>query len=359
MRSRFEKDLSNLSTLAKEEETGFELPEDVKKFEQVLDWHLNQAAQRQGTEAENQKEIYDIQKEKQVIMARLKTWLSCIDNPECVLEKEDGSRDVSYDSETNKFIYNLDGKRAEATFGEIMTDIDWGIIYFPNKSSVPRNLLKQYFVERTKNDLRQLLDKQIIISEVEGNVAIPQRKEAYIGYRQAVESGVVEKQAGFISETIVKNILKKTSYDGGADFKIVEGDIFEDIEHKVDFIIQHISRNRGVEVTPEDRKDIGIQFTINMGSLGKKAYQVKGARKHITPEWHIDDLVLVAFPLRITMELLQKWKDAGRPAGGPDKFLNKQLAEKLFRTLIKDVVSSDRVDEYWDRVGDYFPEKTD
>ncbi len=355
MRPRLERGLADFSELAKTESSG--APSEVGDFDKVLDWHLDKAARRQETSAESQRRIYEIQKEKQKIMDRLKDWLACLDDSLRDFEQEEGSRDAFYNETEKKFTYFTEiGEEREATFGEIITDIDWNVLYSLDKNTVPRNLLKQYFIQRTKNDLRQLLNQQIIISESQGEVAIPQRREAYLRYQEALETGRSKEQTGVIAETIVRNILKKISYDSDVDFEIVETDIFQDVEQKVDFIIHFTSKNRGVGVTAQkDKKDIGIQFTTNPEAVDKKRYQVEGAKRHITPEWHVDDLVLVVFPLGIARELVKRWQSDHRPAGGPDKYLNSGEAERLFKTLLNGLTSQDQIEKYWKNFANYFP----
>lgn len=361
MRPRFEKDLSSFNVLAKEESAGFDAPEDIEKFGQVLDWYLNQAAEKQGTSVEDQRRIYELQKQKQEIMFRLKEWLSCLDDANCDIEKEPGSRNAYYDAKKKVFIYDVqDNPEKEATFGEIMTDIDWGVLYALDKKTLPRNLFKQYLLQRTKNDLRQLLNKQIIISETRGSAARSKRREAYISYQEGLESGSRYEHGGCIAEDMVKNILRKFAYDSDVDFEIIETDIFQDIEQKIDFIIHFINKNRGVKVFDEDKlKDIGVQFTTNMSdeTLKHKEFQVGEAKKHITPEWHIDDLVLVVFPLKISNNLFRKWIESGRSAGGPDKYMNRRDAEKLFQSLMQNMISQDKIKDYWLQFKDYFSEK--
>lgn len=357
MRPRFEKDLSAYSHLAKQEGGGFENSEELANFEQVLTWHLNEAVQRQGTTVEVQNKIYEIQKKKQQIMKRLQDWLSCLDDSQCVFEKDKGSRDANFNPELNVFLYRTkSGEIKQATFGEIMTDLDWGVIYSLDKASTPRDIIKKYFLERTKHDLRELLDLQIIESESQGNLTIPERKEAYARYKLALESKKKDRQPGFISETIVKNILKKIAYDVGVDFEVVEGDIYQDVEQKIDFIIHHVNKNRGVEVQPDsDRTDIGIQFTINSRAISQKERQINTAKRHMTSEWHIDDLVLVFFPLVEASKLQTQWEQQGRPAGGPDKLIKRELAEKLFKTLMRNILPEDKADEDWQKFRHFFP----
>ncbi|MEK7463177.1 MAG: hypothetical protein AAB621_02345, partial [Patescibacteria group bacterium] len=133
MRPKFEKDLRSFSEVAKEELSSKEKEvkdEDLDRIIKVVSWHLEKAAEGQHTNTETQKEIYNIQKRKQEIMQRLKEQLACLDNPECYSEKEKNERSAEFDKKNNSFRYRNDrGEEQRATFGEIMTDSDWGVIY--------------------------------------------------------------------------------------------------------------------------------------------------------------------------------------------------------------------------------------
>lgn len=360
MRSNFEKDLSGFSTLAKEERKEFNMPEDVERFQRVLDRRLGQAAQLQGTSVENQRKIYEVQKEKQKIMTRLKNSLACLDDPECQFEKEEGVRMASYDRTKRTFVYKPEnGQRQEATFGEIVTDLDWDVRYHLDKNTVPRNLLKEYLIERAKSSLNKLLDSQIIESEIYGNTAVPGRKKAYQAYKEDVESGVQSERSGFIAEKVVKNMLRKMVYDGGADFKVIEADVFQDVEQKIDFIIRLVDKKRGVKVTADEtRKDVGIQFTLNYQARRHKEAQIKKSKQNMSAaKGSIDDIVLVAFPSNFARAIVEEWKKSGCPAGGPDKFLYRRTAGKLFRSLMKNLLPDDQINQYWQEFREYFQEE--
>lgn len=364
MKQGFEKDLQGFSSIAKEEQGGFRVSKDVEKFQHVLDWYLKKATERQRTYPGYQERIYELQKEKQDIMSRLDNWLSCIDNPECKPEQEDNTRKTTYDSQKGLFGYILeDGRELEATFGEIMTDMEWGILYSLDKESVPRDMLKKYLVERTKHDLKKLLDSQIITSET-GRMDIKDKwiSDTYKKVGEMLESSDKTTRPGFIAESMVKNILRKMQYDINVDFEIIDADVHQDIEQKIDLVIHRTNKNRGVEVTVEDgRYDIGIQFTTNINPevTAKKKSQIEKAKRKITSEWHIDDLVLVSFPLGTTSKVFQQWNQDGQPAGGPDRYLDRVSAKKLFHKLMVDVFPQDQIDKYWSEFENYFTSKSD
>jgi len=290
-------------------------------------------------------------------MSRLKEQLACLDNPDCRNEGEKGDRPAKFDDLEDAFIYEDDNHvKREATFGEIITDMDWGIYYDLDERSVPRAKLKKYLVERAKNKLRDLLDKQITESETQGNISHEWRKDAYRTISREKASGERQKKAGFISETMVKNILKKMNIDTGAPFQIKEADIFQDVEQKIDFIIHRQKNRRGVRVAENETiEDVGIQFSINPETEGKKRKQVRRAKAELQKGGgEVDDIVLVVFPLKIATKLKEKWEKGGRISGGPGKFLSGSMAKKIFINLMANILTKEEIDDCWNRYENKF-----
>ena len=361
MRPRFEKDLRGYSDVAKEEaEFTAEAPEELDRLSVVLDWHLEKSAERQNTNADVQREIYDLQKKKQEVMSHLKVQLECLDNPECQLEKGEGERSAEFDAEQNGFKYLDDnGKEQVATLGDLITDMDWGV-YYNLDADAPRSMAKKYLVERAKQELRELLDLQIIKSESGSSSVHEFKRETYKIIEDERASGVVERRVGFISEAIVKDFLKKLSIDNkDLPFEIHEADVFQDVEQKIDFIIHLKEGSRGVGVEESaDAKDVGVQFSIAPEFRAKKQEQVNRSIERLRANReHIRDIALVIFPLAIAEVFKGRWIRHGRPAGGPEKFLYKDMAEKLFTELLKDIVAKEEITKAWELVKNNFPER--
>lgn len=347
--------------MAKEEaELTAEAPEELDRLSVILDWHLEKSAERQHTNTETQKEIYDLQKRKQEIMKRLKAQLACLDNPERQLEKGEGERSAEFDAEQNGFKYLDDnGQEQVATLGDMITDMDWGV-YYSLDANAPRAMVKQYLVERAKQELRELLDSQIIKSEANSSSVHEFKRETYKIVEEERASGVAERRVGFMSEAIVKDFLKKLSIDNkDLPFEIHEADVFQDVEQKIDFIIHRKEGSRGVGVEESvDAKDVGIQFSIAPEFRAKKQEQVNRSIERLRANReHIRDIALVIFPLAIAEVFKGRWIRHGRPAGGPEKFLYKDMAEKLFTELLKDIISGEEIATAWGKIQNNFPER--
>ncbi|MEK7463178.1 MAG: hypothetical protein AAB621_02350, partial [Patescibacteria group bacterium] len=165
----------------------------------------------------------------------------------------------------------------------------------------------------TKKELLELLDYQIIKSEVGGDIAHEHRQKAYQNVESERKSGQTKERWGFISETIVRNFLKKLSIDQDAPFQIREADVFQDVEQKIDFIIHRNQRLRGVDVEVDDKaKDVGIQFSINTREAERKKYQVEKSKKRLKESGEsIDDIVLVIFPFLLPANFVKIGKRSG------------------------------------------------
>jgi hypothetical protein len=333
--------------------------EEMANLATVIDWHLERAARRQETSVETQEKIFDIQKEKQAVMRRLKESLACLDNPDCVPEPTAGADRASYDSESGRFVLSPSdgrGRAAEATFGEVVTDLEWGIGHDLDKASVPRLMAKKYLIERAKHDLRRLLDRQITRSETGSSAVHESKKGAYERLEAETESGEVEFKTGSMAEKMVKCILKKAVIDDGRlPFEVLDADVYQDVEEKIDFIIRRRDRDRGVNVeTSREAKDIAIQFTVNPNAARRKMEQIRRVKGKLLTQGDLDDLVLVVMPLPFVQRLRHEWQDGGRPSGGPDKLMDRDEARTVFRGVLKDVLGEKELDDAWAKIAPRF-----
>ncbi len=352
MRKGFEFDLSKLSSLVKREAgmTG-----DIEDLELLgLETELEQMAQNQDSSSvEVQYEIFELQKQKQEIMQRLNESLACLDNPECREGIVQGERLASYDNITKSFVYQ-DDKNEErlASFGEMVTDIDWDLYYHLDRETTPRAYLKKYLVEKAKAGLRDLLDKQIIVSEIGNKYVNDDIQDTYRNVSYGREIGADKRSNGFISETIVKNFLRQLTLDNDLPFEIKQADVFQDVEQKMDFIIHKREEALGVRVEENDEAtDVAIQFTTNTEAKAKKERQIERSEKVLRKNHEeITDIALVVFPLAMANKLKSDWERTGKIAGGPGKFLSPEVEQKLFFELLKDIFTSEQIDKYWEEV---------
>lgn len=362
MRPHFEQDLRRYSELAKGEQkiesaknNEENISEEFRDFSGALNWRLKRAAEGQGTPRETQTVIYQFQKDKQEIMGALKSELSCLDNPECKQrEKTKDERYATYNAEDGTFNYMDDqGYKRQATFGEVVTDLEWDVDYCLDTASVPRDLVKKYLLERAKRDLGVKLDQQIIASESQRKHLDESKREAYRRVAAEQKTGEIKMRSGVISEKIVQNFMKKLSIDRGLPYTVRHADIYQDVEQKIDFIIHREDYARGVGVEA-GKQDVGIQFSINKSARGHKARQVARARRRLGQREPIKDIVLVIFPKIVARKLMRNWTEAGRPAGGPDKALNKKTARELYTKLLAGVFTKKEIAQQWEKAQSSF-----
>ena len=349
MQKSFENDLAVKNGYAKSE-LGIQAGDEIELS--YLEISLGEMAEDQNTTPEVERAVYELQKQKQEIMQKLKGDLACLDDDSCNFEIKNGAREVKFDETTKTFIYkNNKNQEVETTLGEMVTDMDWDIYYHLDADTTPRQYLKKYLIEKTKAELRNLLDQQIISSRVGNRYVNDEIQQTYQNIEYGREIGADNRQSGFISEPMVKNFLKHLTTDKALPFIIKDADVFQDVEQKMDFIVHKKEEVQGVRVeTEEGASDVAIQFTVNEAAIDKKKRQIKRAEKVLKMNHEeITDIALVVFPLTMVNQLKKDWERAGQPAGGPGKFLTLEVKKKLFFELLKDIFAEGEIEEYWER----------
>ncbi len=354
MQKGFEADLQSLSEVERVRRGEVELSEEVENIHVELANRLQTVAENQATTPEVQKKVLEIQRKKLNIMKRLKENLALLDNPDAQTESIAEARPASYDEITKSFIYhNEKGQRSEATTGEIITDLDWDIEYQLDPATTPRPLMKEYLVERAKSQLRELLDKQILVSEIGSTENDEMMRGVYQTIKDKNENiENIHQQASFIAETVVKNFLRKLTIDNDLPFEIKVADVQQDVELKMDFIIHKKQEALGVEVEATDTSDIAIQYSVDENRRTHKEKQIKRTEEVLLNDndEHIKHIALVIFPIADAYDLNRAWKSAGKVAGGPGKFLKPEVKQKLFFELLKEVFTPSEIEEYWEKV---------
>lgn len=161
---------------------------------------------------ESDPRVHFLQEKKQEIMKQLKEDLRKLDDPEHTWEKQEGERKVEF--RDGKYIVEIAGKEFGATVGELLTDHVWGVDYFFDPETVPRNTRKEYIIEKAKYELGRLLDEQITVQETEHSELHYHRKKA-LEIRLETRD---QKNAGKQAEKMVENFFRKIEIDFGAEF---------------------------------------------------------------------------------------------------------------------------------------------
>ena len=234
----------------------------------IVRWHTKINAKKRATSAEVQQGIYAIQETKQRIFQQLKIDIAALDDVGNKPEKKPDEISVHYDEAQKKFFaQDNNGQDQEVTIGDIMCDGDWGISYYLDPITVPRNVRKRYLIERAKGELRDYLDTQIVFDETKSQFTDSKKFHAYQEWQKAKDRGIY--QSGFFSEKLVRNFMNKLTYNHDLPFFIIAGDVFQDVNQKIDFIIHRKSHHRGVDVETVDDADPSLDSDIGIKLLYK------------------------------------------------------------------------------------------
>ena len=355
MRPSFERNLREYGKLIKDQMSVSD-NEELERLQTVIDYYMERAAKTQETTMEGQEKVFDIQKEKQLIMERLHENLRCVDDENCTPERPPKSRLVTFNEKENKFFVEIsDDSQESATLGDILTDGDWGLVYYLDPQSVSRMAQKKFFVKNAKRELRDLLDEQLVAGKP---VGLKTAMSGIARARRTVESGVInfdalktlESLKGYIAEIAVKTFFQQLYIDGLIPFRVVEVDVYQDAIEKIDFIIHIEKYKRGVEVeASSERSNVAVQFTILKHTAGKNA-QISRVKRDLVDSGAVDDIVLVKFPMKNLIEFYQRWVDNDMPPGGPFQYSPLNLRQDLFKKILLRVLKIKDTKETWQEI---------
>lgn len=299
-----------------------------------------------GTSELTQQKIFEIQKEKQMIMLKLKERIRAITNGERTPEAErPGSRRVTYRDGYYFWQPEEGGQEVRLTLGKIIADIGWGGRYILDPETCPQTDQKFYAVEEAKSEILELLDKQIR-RQVSGQLERSERRLSFKSnnkrVRKAIETGDIDYTAiGLIAEQIAFSYLKMVSIDYQAGFRVEPVDIYQDAVQKIDFILR-------VPKSKEERDGghvvnrIGVQFTTSEERVHGKREQIEaleGEEAHA--EVGVDEIVVVAVPMHVR-SLVSSWKKDGQPPGGPGQYLSASDRLEMFTKIVGPHISKEK-----------------
>lgn len=303
-------------------------------------------------------EIVSLQEQKLFIMEELKAALREIDESGTV-GLEGKMRSVSFDGET-MFTFAKGGSPMAISEGQLLVAGMWDEEYFLDPA-VSRSFKKQYVVTKAKQELADIYDHQIALAEAHQsynkNTGLD---DAYAAIAARYEEGA-ELENGVLAEKMVQSFLTKLTHDYDMPYRIKQVTVYEDVEYKIDFIIEPIETEKqygvGVE-EPHQRHDIAIQFTTarSQRTIEHKERQIDRAKGLIKRDdsLQVDDLVLVTLPIEQVRETYDTWQNtkAGkRVPGGPDELWSRDTQEEVFVKLLKQILPAGSAQEAWDKTG--------
>ncbi len=238
------------------------------------------------------------------------------------------------------------------TLGEMLTDASWGINYDLDTDSVPIDIAKEYILSRARKTLRELLNKQLVLIELDVNKDEGQQKSFQsVHKRQTEGKELIARDKGFVAEEMTLNLMKKLIIDHGLPIDIEEADVYDDVVNKIDYVITRKGYDRGIEVDANDDSSVdqvGIQFTLmfrKASMLGKRDVVSKALKKGITGELRdVKDLALVNVHPAYIKRAVNKWKKSRGP-GGPDSHLEKAAKVDLVQKMLQGLFSEKEIDE--------------
>jgi len=344
MRPNFEKNLNKYNEAIKD--SFKDLSKEGKVVSgQKKDEITESLAFESHTNKDAEMKIFAIQKQKLEKLNKFKKFLEKTRSSDGGFEHVNSNLEIEYFGEVYQkdgefFVARKDGSRQSVELSEIMTDSEWGIEYAFD-TSVNIHDVRAYYLQSLKSDLREKLDTQIVISEKNNSRVDTLKQNAYGEIEKRL--GQENTQEGIVAEKMVKNFLKKLSIDTDVDFEIVDADVYQDVEQKIDFVIHRKSaqKNRGAKIREsEHAADIGIQFTTALGKVEQKERQIEKSKRNL--DKNIDDIVLVTLPSYQASRLYKDWLKDKKP-GGPDKQWSTEIKETLFRGIMDKVLSQEEI----------------
>ncbi len=290
----------------------------------------------------------ELQIKKQELIEGLRKSLNGLKtNPDFTMEAPESARRVFADSDGKLWTEN-NGEKKQISFGDVIADAEWGINYHLDKS-IPLALRKRHLLERTKSNLRDLFNLQLALLDPGASGAYVKSNEKTM--ELVLETGEAGRESyGLLAERMAYSFFLRKSYDGGNIFRAMPGDFYADSHEKIDFALQRKNPfyNRGVKTAPnESIRSVGVQFTIRKKSGGKRK-QIEAAK--VAEEIIFDDVVIIKLPGNWPEETFHKWFSAGKPSGGPERFLDEARQKQLYFGTLKKMFTQEEIEEQWSRV---------
>lgn len=283
-------------------------------------------------------------------MAQLTRELAAIDLEEMIESFEDENRRVVfYDEDSASFYVVENGAKKEITAGDITADYGWGLKYVPN-GDTPHAVFRQLAKRILTNEARRDIEK-IYNYELSGSPKGDYTSLDNLLARPVIEFQEATDRRGFIAEAMARELLTRLSYGGELGFIVERANAIEDGTYKYDFKIRILKKKRGVAVEDETQREkskkIGIQFTIQRHLHGKRSMLVKVKEKYksVIP---VDEIIFLRVITKKFEIAFKQWLDTGRPSGGPEQFLSRDLKTKLLKETTQGLVQI--TDEEMDKI---------
>ncbi|HSI21029.1 MAG TPA: hypothetical protein VLA04_05025 [Verrucomicrobiae bacterium] len=361
MQEAFRHHLQKVNELAARELDATD-PDEKEVVEEDVDRALAEHALARIADLDSQYDIFEIQKEKQEIMRQMRAALHDVDNPD--VGPYETARDaitVVYNEDNDCYAVKTPKGEELLTEGEILANMEWGFRYALG-SDAPRSIRKRYIIEDSKQQLRQCLDQQIHLDEQSSARVDRLKKKAYRNLMEDREKS--QEPPGVIAEKVIATFFNRLQHDSKLKFSFEQGDIYQDVTQKIDFIIKKNAHIRGVH-TEEEVDDTlpmasGIQFTLKQDAddLSHKQGQIDYSLREGGAKNEVSDIMLVSLSPKAQKGLFNAYNQfKEQKTHSVDRFIPKHIQEELFTHLLKGIFSPQQIAEQWQAINAKTPSK--
>jgi len=302
----------------------------VRKLKEISDNYLGEEKKyiSKDTESKIRREILT---EEEEILSSLFT----------TIPKEDT---ISYDKYKKSFIF----ENNKISLGEIVSSQRLGVNFSLQKSILETGegkrlakILKEKRVtgiitEKYSKDLAKNLKEEFKSKDLLKSKAYKEINER-IGKRQ--------EQFGVQAEQIFIGLLESLSLDReDLAFKVYEANPWQDVENKIDFILERKNKKRGIgveESEKEELKTIGVQFTTALSKREHKLDQIQKAKNKIKD---IDDIVYVEIDSMVLRKAISEAEKTNNKFINPVKFLPEKIKNQLLKNLFTGILNEKEIE---------------
>lgn len=324
MKETFEKAIKSIN----KEELSPEDTEAVEMIEKYVD-------------EDTMTEIQRLQLTKLDLVRQLKDWRKKFWNEneglDTSLEERPGAKNLKFKDGAYQVFLKGASEPITLTKGEVMSAGEWGV-WWKFDDSVPREDQTDIMSKQVRALIAAEYDKQLIEYGIADTLSDNYKQNTY----QAIKDknlSLDTMPSGIMAEKMITSLLIKQMHDNPElAFRLKSADVYEDVEHKIDFILELKDHVRGVEVGEPHAQSFGIQFTLNPEAVAKKEQQIDRVKRNAGHEIEVDDIMLVTMPINDVKEKFDAWlatAEKKRDPRGPDHLWSEETKQAIIAGLLK------------------------
>lgn len=306
----------------------------VRKLKEISDNYLGEEKKyiSKDTESKIRREILT---EEEEILSSLFT----------TIPKEDT---ISYDKYKKSFIF----ENNKISLGEIVSSQRLGVNFSLQKSILEtgegKRLAKILKEKRVTGIITEKYSKDLaknLKEEFKSKDLLKSKAYEEIEKRNTEEN---KDRLGIKAEKIFIGLLESLSIDRpDLDFKVHEANPFQDVENKIDFIIERRNKKRGVGIEENDTKSlktVGIQFTTATAKKEHKLDQIDKAKKRLKESAAEPfDIVYVEIDSFILRKAINDWEKSDSKFANPVKFLKSDTKSELIKNFFREILTQEEM----------------